>query len=543
MGDSGEEGGEAAVTQRARAFAEAWLSTVTALEVAQGSPPKTADTPGPTVLVLNLAHVPVQATLSALEGMNEEGIKAHPGVRATFAVVRVLSPGWSSVAADADAAAGGGRKEAGRKRTAAPSEPKQKLCVMDGAALRMHSYDLANRKGSYLRCARSAAYATVMPGMVLSLKIWGNKFKQTFAGRAEDVPPFAFAVVQLGMKSMQSSASSSGLMLEVKSMGLAEGVSPASTALLRADLFPATAAGSTALRERMLGDAPPAAEDPPREADLDQGLIRGNVSSGVQVLCVSPRPQNGVFAMGPDGKIRLHVATPLGDVAAGAVSVRCDAEAHGGAGGGEDWMAKLLNVAALFGAVELFLLLDAYRAKDVPPADLVLEGFARVDAAALVRQVAGCPPAPYRHEDWSEPAFPASSAKHVAIFGGCVPEVDLAVDTRRMTKRAGAAVEEYPRDPSAAVLHPQGRWQRANLVNVFFQKRPVLAFMVPTLESMGVERARRALVPASVVVELDGASFEEEEPEEPQAAAAPAAAAAAAAPRPKKAARVAAEKP
>ena len=99
------------------------------------------------------------------------------------------------------------------------------------------------------------------------------------------------------------------------------------------------------------------------ESDRDQSLIRGNVSTGVQLVCVSPRATHGVFSMGADGKIRLHLTAPLSDIPAGGINVRCDTEAHGCAPGGEDWMAKLLNVAAILGAVQLFVTLDAYRAE------------------------------------------------------------------------------------------------------------------------------------------------------------------------------------
>lgn len=193
----------------------------------------------------------------------------------------------------------------------------------------------------------------------------------------------------------------------------------------------------------------------------------------------------------------------------------------------QEWVAKLFNVAAVLKAVEVFVVLDNYRAKDVAPADLVLDGFARVDVSAVIRHVLAAKASTVADPDadtFLTQSMPPTSLKHVVLFQGLVPELDLAIDVRFMTKKVGAVVTDVAgasqSEPTTTLVHSDARWQRAHFMHFFLNQKPVLTVMLPSLASVGsaVERAKRALQPVALVHHIEGACFEEEE--EPPAASA-----------------------
>lgn len=148
--------------QKSEGIVNAWLSATEALNQRQGAPPTVPDQPGPLLLVLNLTHLNVKSLLNDVKGASEETLKTHKGIRANVAIVKVLSPGFSSVPTDADAAPAA--KKGGKFQGRASVESKEKLSTMSGEYLHMHSYELVNKKGVYTRCGRTPTYAKVSPG-------------------------------------------------------------------------------------------------------------------------------------------------------------------------------------------------------------------------------------------------------------------------------------------------------------------------------------------------------------------------------------------
>ena len=104
--------------KRGEALVASWLSATEALTQRLGAPPRVQETPGPLVLALNLTHLPVKSVVAELKGASEDTVKGHKGMRTTLAVVKVLSPGFSSVSAEGDGGAGGkgGKTPAGGKK-------------------------------------------------------------------------------------------------------------------------------------------------------------------------------------------------------------------------------------------------------------------------------------------------------------------------------------------------------------------------------------------------------------------------------------------
>ena len=119
---------------------ETWLLEQEHLNARHGSLAAPDERPNPTALVLNLSAIPVASTLAAIEAAGDSG-KDHTGVRATFVVLRMLSPGWSSAPSAEDGA--GGK----RGRFSKPSSaPKEKYGTMVDGHVLLHSYDLLNKK-------------------------------------------------------------------------------------------------------------------------------------------------------------------------------------------------------------------------------------------------------------------------------------------------------------------------------------------------------------------------------------------------------------
>ena len=193
-----------------------------------------------------------------------------------------------------------------------------------------------------------------------------------------------------------------------------------------------------------------------------------------------------------------------------------DPAALGVSPGHEEWVAKLFNVATMLGALQLFVVLDTYRSKDVAASDLVLEGFARLDVAAIIVRMQGARLAeidPAADAALAQ-ALPASSVKHVLLYRGVAHDVDVGLDVRFLNKKLGALVEGGAMgEPTSTLVHTDSRWQRAHLLHVFLQQVPVLTVVVPTLASLGnaVERSKRALLPVALVHTVADAEYEEEE--------------------------------
>ena len=138
-----------------------WQSTEQSCQKKMSVFPHLVELPNATFMVLNLSHIPVSSVGSAIEAGGPEEAKNHKGVRVTFLVLKVMSPGWTWVGAagsekDTPSSGGGGsnNKKGGASRTATTSkqqqqaEVKEKLGVLVGGEHAvMYSYDLTNVRG------------------------------------------------------------------------------------------------------------------------------------------------------------------------------------------------------------------------------------------------------------------------------------------------------------------------------------------------------------------------------------------------------------
>lgn len=318
-------------------------------------------------LVLNLIYTPISNALSEVNGMSEDAIKDFPGVHVTFVILKMLSAGWSSVPLDGDTG--------GRRKTPGKAAPREKLygdkyaCMM-GESVKAYTYELVNKKGSKGKGARAEEFVVFSAGMVISGKIFGNKIASVFGKNNNngDLMPFQLAVVQLGMKSLTSSCSiESGHMLDIKSITSLPHVSISSPRILPLSLFGSTLQSNQIKRDNFLaGQMVP--ED--QREGLNMSMIRSALSASYSVVDAGyVQPKQGVFAVAPDGKLRMHVLEPIGDIQARVVDVYFDSRDHGS----KDlrWMAQLFNVCSHFSATRLIVTYDGYKNKSLDPLDQV----------------------------------------------------------------------------------------------------------------------------------------------------------------------------
>ena len=320
-----------------------------------------------TALVMSLIATPVTNALAEVSGMSEEAIKDHQGVHVTFVILKMLSAGWSSVPLDGDT--GGRRKVPGKP---APREKMygEKYACMLGESVKAYTYELVNKKGAKGKGPRADEFVCFSPGMVVSGKIFGNKVAAVF-GRSNsgDLLPFQLATVQLGLKSLTSSCSiESGHMLDIKCITAMPHVSISSPRILPLSLFGSTLQSNNIKRDNFLAGLSVPEE---HKEGLNMSMIRSSLSLSYAVVDVGYlHPKQGVFAVAPDGKLRMHILEPIGDIQGRVVDVHFDARDHGC----KDlrWIAQLFNVCSHFSATRLIVTHDGYKNKNLDPLDQVI---------------------------------------------------------------------------------------------------------------------------------------------------------------------------
>lgn len=510
-----------------------WLGCQEALRAKHSFLQRVEEPPNPLALVVNLGSLPIKTTMDSLVGKDESVIKDHPGLRVTFMVLRILYPGWSSVQQDTDGASGIKRKIPGAP---APKQaPRERYAKMVGESVQIHSYELVNKKGQYSKGGRSEEYVTISPGMLLTNKIFGNKLLNVFKPEqcTEDIAPFTLALVQLGTKSIQSKGVENGMLLEVKTFAPLKSYSLGVPRFIPTDLLAPTMQQAEIKRGQFI--EPPAPEDGSEDSKLNvMSMIRGNLSNSTYLLDAGIIDESrGVFALTPEGKIKMHLSAPIGDVIAGSVNIAFDPRDHGTTD--PEWLAKLYNVAAIAGALRLFLLIDTYRSKNTQPCDQVLDGFVSVDpalfvasmhlASAVTALTAGHDPELLaQYQESGDERF----AKHFTLFSACGSntKLDIAVDNRRMMQRTPPVISDDDNEAKpepiteifSALAHPKALWNKGRMVQVFYEKRPVIGFVarwgldLPAVTG-GTARAGLNAMPLASLA-ADSVSYEDAEPEE-----------------------------
>jgi hypothetical protein len=333
--------------------------------------------------------------------------------------------------------------------------------------------------------------------MVLLLMVWGKGFLSVFKDqKGEDLQPFDISIVQLGMKSMQSTGIETGNMLEVKSFtkSFSPGLSLSSTRLLGGSLLGSSLQENAVLRSRFVdgsyylgGDAGPAVAIS-TGATLNQDMLKGNVSSTVSVTKIVLEKGQGTFAIGPDDVLRFHATQPLSDLPCSSMTIQYDAAAFG-ADVSKDWVCKLFNVLALAGSVELLVILDSYKTSKLESegAEMVLEAFARPIVSSLIGNIIRSKPQPAMDIPFVRDAF-AATAKYMVAFE-MVPDVIAVLDPRLLTKK------KQQQQPAVVgtLVHPPAAWERGHAIHFFFDGRLVHWAVVSLASDMCTDGSKHVL--------------------------------------------------
>ena len=513
---------ETEMETKASSFVNTWQSVEQTVQQKLAHLPKIVEQAGPMALVLNLGHVPIVETTSALEESTDEAKKNHPGVRTTFLILRMLYPGWSSVSVGSDKDAPPPPKSKPGAKTQAP-EIKEKLSYSMGEHVLMHSFDLVNQRGTYTRCGKSEQCMAVSPGMVLSTKVWGSKFMGTFKEQRTDVEVFDVALVQFGLKSLQSTALTSGMMLEVKAFNTIPGINASASKLLKSVIVPMSLEEAAISRSRFAdgsylsthADGP--ASDELEQAGpkgLQQDMLKGNLSSTVSLIRAVPGEGQGVFALGADDNMRFHINEPIADLPCSGSLLRVFYDpAIFASGTDKDWITKLFNVALVMGAIEIFVIVDTYKASKQQQSAMGAEDdegpsmdcYARLNVSVLISSILSASMVPGSSVQYVRTAFgdSPSTLKNIAAYPLSASKnnnVLIAVDLRRMTKKRAANAESQQQQAKGSVVYKDSAWESAHAVYVFFEERLVHYFVVPiTPGGGGANGGRIALETVSMV--------------------------------------------
>ena len=438
--------------------------------------PKGIEMANPTLLVLNLSKVPVASVSTVIENGGPEEAKNNKGVRVTFLVLKVITPGWTWVG-DSPVVEAKDKKRAGAGVAAPKSESKDKLNAMMGENLLMHSYDTSNIRGVYVKSGRSEECLCITPGMVLSMMVWGRGLLSVFKEqKGEDLYPFDISVAQLSIKSVGCKGMETGNMLDVKSYSKSS--NPALN-LLGIRLMPSAIAKSlqesAVMRSRYLDGTHITPEDT-TAMNINHAWLKGSISATVSIVKVAAG--QGTFAIGPDDVLRFHVTQTLGDLPCAQMTIKCDTSAYGG-----DllWVCKLFNVLALAGAMELIVIMDSYKASKMESEgeDTVLEGFARPNVAGLIEAMLTNKTAD-AGMDFVKETF-GEAAINMATFK-LDNDVVVALDTRVSNKKK--SITETAANKSTLV-HPSSAWERGHALHFFFGGRLVHYVVLPIATDAG----------------------------------------------------------
>lgn len=409
-----------------------WLSVEQHQQQKMAQHPRITEQGGPLALAINLSTIPVKSITEQFK-KNPDDAKSHPGIRTNFFIVKFLYAGWSSVTDPSSAndamsslsgsgggggpsssARGGkgGRGGGGKQKKAV--EPKIKLSTMLGRDhVVLHSFDLVNQRGTYVRSGKSEQCCILSPGMIITSKIWGNKFEKAFKDQTSDINPFDVVLVQFGTHSITSTAKENGMMLEVKSYNHLPCLSPSSRLFFNINLLPSNLQESSIARTKFVegshvqqqsssnnsceqeeqqeqsngDDTTTAVTGASGIKGLCQEMIRANFSTSCFFIRVIPTPQNGVFSIGPDDVMKFFIKHPLVDLpqvgdggGMGTLMVhfnpadfmfnyRQTCELNSTLEKSQsfrEWIVKLFNILILMGALEMFVIVDTYKNNKKP---------------------------------------------------------------------------------------------------------------------------------------------------------------------------------
>ena len=277
--------------------------------------------PNALVLAVNLQALPLKDLTAFVETASEDEIKAHKGLRSSFVIAEVLFAGFTFIAKGDDPK---------NKQQGAGSI--ERLGVFDGedkTSMLFYTWKGEQNKkaGAYIKTKRFDECASISQGMVVSATMWANK-QVGNAKRGvsvEDVGLFDLCLVQLGIRSIASNASEAGMMLEVKGIVPLAQHTLSSCSVVPSGWMPTSIQESADFRRRFIeGEL----ISEPNRKHLKQDLIKGNCSSTMHLLAVTPQPAHGAISVGADGKIRFFQQQPIGDLVASTIELAFDSKLH-----------------------------------------------------------------------------------------------------------------------------------------------------------------------------------------------------------------------
>lgn len=197
-------------------------------------------------------------TASMMDGVTEAADLNKSGgdndtrcVRVSFLILKVLNAGWSSVMpADAGGGAAASKQKGGKRgggygggySGGARGAPKEKFArILRNANggntehVMIHSFGLVNKGKMVNRGERTDEYLVLSPGMVLTLRVWGEKIQKVFSQQHTDVAAFDLATLQVSTKS--HGCKSQDALLDLRTFATVPGLSAAAHQLVRPSLL------------------------------------------------------------------------------------------------------------------------------------------------------------------------------------------------------------------------------------------------------------------------------------------------------------------
>ena len=339
-------------------------------------------------------------------------------------------------------------------------------------ALAWRELTIGKQGGSYYKDKRSEQYSAIAPGMILSVRIFGDQLLKVLEKQTEDLHVFDVVHVEVSMKSMQSTAAE--LKLDIKRVL----PMPDGARLLSGwTKAPGSVEQSTELLNTLfLGGAEGliAADLMPQ---LDQNMVRGNLSQTVHMVRVPLLQAHGLFAVHPDGHMRFHVQGQLRDLNASVLRVQVQPQQYGNPP--LDWLCKLFNVALkLPGVLHAMVVVDTYRAARLNAVDVQLDTLVQLNTEALLRlaEERTEEPLPTVIVEAFEKQGMQGALRYLSLLYTHEEEdLRIVVDTRKMSKKVGAVVDgDTWTAASVCVAHPSSKWAQAHSMYIFLKGQPVL---------------------------------------------------------------------
>ena len=458
--------------------------------------PKFQSMCGPTALVMMLAPVNVKSAVSGGAPLPSAGggggdaadfsAEKNSSTRITFFVIKMLSPGWSSVPAQGGGGGGGGKKGGNNANNGKNNNnnkgPTDKLSEAFGEHVLMHSYQLL-KKGGYSRGPRSSECLALSPGMVFTLKAWSKNVAIIFKEQTENINPFELAVVQFSIRSTSSEKVDE--MVEIKSINTIPCVSVSSFRLVQPELLPGSMQQAAVMRSRY-ADGTYLQQHYQELVDtkgLKQDWLKNNLSSTVSVVVLNSSASgisSGTFAVGPDNVLRFHLegGSTLADLplmTSGTLLIHYDCSLYQGAP--RDWVVGLFNVALSMNSMELLVAVDTYEGGSSDKEQIV-NAFARINVssitAAMLRLASGVTEAPPPAKIISAFEEQGTPRKHITVYAFADNKLHLAIDTRKVSKRASG---NNPEAGFTTIKHVDAEWSKGHNAYVFSDARLVFHFV------------------------------------------------------------------